>query len=515
MLAIYSAIKYFRHILEGRPFSIFTDHKPIIFAFSQKHEKATPRQFRYLEFIGQFYTDIRYLAGDKNQVADALSRINAITDFHLISYPELANSQVNDPELKKLLAQPDLSLKLSKININNVDIYCDTSLPNKLRPFVPATLRRQIFSQYHDLAHPGIRRTRNLISSRYIWPKMNSDIGHWVRSCIPCQRTKISKHTVSSIIPINNCVERFQHVHVDIIGPLPHSSGFQYCLTMMDRATRWPEVAPMPDMTAQTVVVTFLSIWVSRFGCPLVITTDQGRQFESEMLQHLHQYLGVKRIRTTAYHPQANGLIENFHHSLKSSLTAVLDSIHWTLHLPLILLFLRSCVIADTQYSPAEALYGEPLRLPGDFFTEKIPKQRYEILQTIADATSSIRSLTHHNTHHKTHIPNDLNSCSHVFLRTNAYRPPLTPSYSGPHKVLQRLDKFFRIEVRQKPVNISIDRLKPAYLFPLNSDPPAPADQKSNVDIPPENPSNLPPDSQPIVRTRYGRITKPVVRFSS
>ena len=78
LLAIYKAVKYFRHMVEGRDFMIFTDHKPITFAFQQKSSKCDPRHFRQLEFIGQFSTDIRHISGSKNVVADALSRIEKV-----------------------------------------------------------------------------------------------------------------------------------------------------------------------------------------------------------------------------------------------------------------------------------------------------------------------------------------------------------------------------------------------------------------------------------------------------
>ena len=88
------AIKYSRHMIEGRPFVILTDHKPLISAFQQRRDKCCPRQFRHLEFIGQFSTEFRHVSGQDNVVADALSRANSVTST--LDYQDVASSQNQD-----------------------------------------------------------------------------------------------------------------------------------------------------------------------------------------------------------------------------------------------------------------------------------------------------------------------------------------------------------------------------------------------------------------------------------
>lgn len=188
------------------------------------------------------------------------------------------------------------------------------------RPYIPHQYRKNIFESIHNLSHPGIRASRKLITSRFIWPNMNKDIGNWSRGCLQCQRAKIFKHNRAEFGTFQPTESRFEHVHLDIVGPLPPSEGYQYLLTCIDRFSRWPEAIPITNQTAETIAFAFINGWISRFGTPRKITTDQGRQFESELFQQLNQKLGIDRFRTTAYHPQSNGIIERFHRTLKNSL---------------------------------------------------------------------------------------------------------------------------------------------------------------------------------------------------
>ncbi|GAB1868682.1 RNA-directed DNA polymerase [Camponotus japonicus] len=89
---------------------------------------------------------------------------------------------------------------------------------------------------------------------------------------------------------------------------------------MIDRTTRWPEATPIADTSADTVTDAFFNTWIARFGAPYMITTDRGAQFESAIFEAMVKLIGSRRIRTTAYHPQANGMVERWHRSLKAAI---------------------------------------------------------------------------------------------------------------------------------------------------------------------------------------------------
>jgi len=375
LLGIYEAVQHFRHICEAQQVRIYTDHKLLIYAFSQKREKLPPVQLNQLSFISQFTTDIVHVQGKDNVVADAMSRVEAIRLED--NFAALAEEQASDEELRKM--QSSSSLKLEKVIIpgSDVEIFCDMST-GKPRPYLTPSFRQRYFDKIHNLNHPGARTSAHMVAERFVWPNMRKDCRNWAKSCISCQRSKVSRHTLTPLGSFPKPSRRFSHVHVDIIGPLPHSMGFQYCLTAVDRYTRWPEAWPMVNMTAEECAETFFRGWISRFGVPNIVTTDQGRQFESALFQNLMQMCGSKRVRTTSYHPCANGLVERMHRNLKAALMCHEDT--WHKALPVVLLGMRAALKEDLQCSAAELVYGEPLRLPGEFFASSSATDRIEDL---------------------------------------------------------------------------------------------------------------------------------------
>lgn len=451
-------------MLEARTFAVYTDHKPLTFAFRQKPEKSTPRQFRHLDLIGQFTTDIRHVSGKDNVVADAMSRIEEVQSP--MDYEALAESQKEDEELKQYLDQESrLRLKKTEIPGAGVSIYCDMST-GTARPFLTEPFRRAAFDSVHRLAHPGVRTTGRLVAERYVWPSMRTECRDWARSCIPCQRSKVTRHVTA---PLGKFAAsgRFEHVHLDIIV-MPVSEGKRYCLTCVDRFTRWPEAFPIRDQEAETVARAFYNGWICRFGTALRVTTDQGRQFESRLFRRLSELTGTVHLRTTAYHPQANGMVERFHRQLKAAIKCQ-ENNRWTEVLSTVLMGIRAAWREDLRATAAELVYGETLRLPGQFLERRLTNDADDAADFVGRLGERLGELrpgdgTRHG-ERRPFVFKDLATAECVFVRRNGPRAMLQAPYDGPYKVIRRGEKTFVVRMHDKEATLSIDRLKPAYIL--------------------------------------------------
>ncbi|KAL4083017.1 hypothetical protein QTP88_028347 [Uroleucon formosanum] len=465
LLAIYESIKHFRYFLEGRVFIILTDHKPLIFAFTQSTDKLPPRRTRQLDYISQFTTDIKYVMGSDNTVADALSRVASIHAPPAINYNELSGLQANDEELLLFRQNTNSGLKIELVSMPTTDvkIYCDVST-GTARPFLVKAFRRKVFDSLHNLSHPGVRATIKLIKKRFVWPSINRDCSIWARSCVSCQKSKIGRHVSSPIGSFDAVSERFLHIHIDLVGPLPSSRGFTYCLTVVDRFSRWPEVYFLKDITAESVAQALYEGWIVRYGVPETITTDQGRQFESTLFRATSVILGFKRIRTTACHPAANGLVERFHRVLKAAIKCY-NTERWTEVIPSILLGIRASVKEDIQSTPAEMVFGTTIRLPNEFFsTSKIQTDPMSFVTQLKNVMNCLRPVpTSNHSKKRVFVHKSLPLCKKVFVRVDRVKSPLERPYDGPYEVISRAEKNYVLRIKGKTVNITIDRLKPCF----------------------------------------------------
>ena len=205
LFGVYAAIRHFRHHLEGRLFTIWTDHKPLTFALSRLSDSWTARQQRQLSYVAEFTNKIVHVPGPLNIVANLMSRPPQAVPAHgsttaasikvplgslaasqvaggtsgasslqptvavaaadSVDLELLAKEQGSCPTIQQLLDSPSLQIQIS--TVGQQQLLCDVS-SGRRRPLVPLSWRRKVFQAVHTLAHPGIRASRRLISSRFV-----------------------------------------------------------------------------------------------------------------------------------------------------------------------------------------------------------------------------------------------------------------------------------------------------------------------------------------------------------
>jgi len=465
LLAIFQAIEHFRHYIEGRRVTIFTDHKPLIHAFV-KPENRSPRQTRMFSFIAEFTEKLHHISGKDNIVADAMSRLECHQQsIETLTDDKLAEAQANSKEqLEAYFSQKKLTPAFLPLSTGK-RLLCILQ-KGKLRPFVPETCRHAAFQLVHSLSHPSVRQTRKQVSDRFYWPSMNKEVTEWTRNCVSCQTSKIQAHIHVPPVPIPVPEQRFQHLNIDIVGPLPKApTGHRFLLTVIDRFSRYPEAYPLMDTpTAEQVAVTLWREWFTRYGIPQQIFTDQGVQFESALFKSFCKILGIEFVKTTPYNPRANGLIERFHRTLKASIMARNNS--WYDDLPYVLLGLRTTIKEDIKASPAELIFGKNPRLPADIIpdqdthtdTESFLKDLRKTLKQTKSTPTRVKQPTK-----PFSIPANLKNATHVWLRlpnpTSLKRP-----YTGPFPVVTLKHNTIVIQHANGPTEVGYERVKPAHL---------------------------------------------------
>ena len=272
-----------------------------------------------------------------------------------------------------------------------------------------------------------------------MWQAIQEEFCIWARGCQLCQRSKVSRPTVTTFCDFPLPPSRFLQIRIDLVGPLPSSAGFLYCLTALDRFTRCSATFPHPD-TAATVTRALLSGWIYHFGCPQTITTDQGRQFGSQVFHCLAKLCGIHLYRTSHHHPAAN-LVERLHRTFKAAIMCHADE-QWTEALPPVLHGIRTAYSEDMKLCAAELVYGEPLRVPDELLDPSAPTvEPSAFIQQLRRRMDQLRPTpTARHSYHATFINRNLKDSIHVFLRQDAIRRALDPPYSVPH--IQNIQDF-------------------------------------------------------------------------
>ena len=446
LLAVVEFVKHFREYLLGRRFTLRTDHGSLVWLKNFKEPEG--QLARWLERLEEYDFTVVHRQGSLHNNADALSRIpcrqcgrsshskgvpegSALVGvvnslpfqtytaeqmrqfqsvdpiigpvYNAVSLGELPSSEELNTwgrESKWLLQQWD-SLVLDKGLLWRKDLED----ANKSQFILPYVLHDEVLKDLHEGAaggHLGKGKMLGRLKERLYWPGCGEDVEEWCKRCDICARRKSTAPKRRAGLQTLRAGYPMQTVCVDIMGPLPETNrGSKYVLVAADCFTKWVEVYGIPNQEALTVAVKLVDEMFCRFSPPEQIHSDQGRQFESELIKEICKLLQIKKSHTTPYRPQGNGMVERFNRTLLDMLaTAVGDNpADWENYIHKLCFAYNTSVHSSTGYSPFFLMFGRQAAIPVDLMyplrreeeDKELPDFVQELKKRLQDAYASVR----------------------------------------------------------------------------------------------------------------------------
>ena len=247
-----------------------------------------------------------------------------------------------------------------------------------LRLCIGESKRNEIISMAHDSlvegAHSGYHRTYNRIAAYYYWPRMALAIRKYVQTCDVCQKIKHRKHAPYGYLqplPIPN--QPFETITMDFITELPESNSFDAILVVIDKLTKYGIFIPVHtnDTAPDTARVIYREI-IAHYGIPREIVSDRDRVWSGQFWKEVCSYMNIKRLLSTAYHPQTDGQTENLNQTLEIALRAYINEglNNWAQLLAGFTLSYNNTVHSSTGFTPAFLLRGFNPRTPNTFLPQ-------------------------------------------------------------------------------------------------------------------------------------------------
>ncbi len=338
-----------------------------------------------------------------------------------------------------------------------------------LQMLVPKSLRQEVLRACHDSVwsgHLSRKKTAARVFQRCYWYEFREDVDLWVSQCDICAISKPA--TKKPKVPLGDMQvgAPLDRLSIDILGPLPRSEqGNRYILVVCDAFTKWAEAFPIPDQAARTCATVLVDHVISKFGCPLDLHSDQGRNFESEIFKEMCDILQIRKTRTSPHHPQCNGQCERFNRTLLAMIRSFIkgEQEQWDRYLSCLTAAYRATPHESTGLTPNLMMLGREVRLPevaplveGDPMSPG--NHSTELRTTLARAHELARQHLHRAAR-KRSSQHDIKLCAKPYKpgdlvwyltenRKEGISPKLQPLFQGPCLVLNKLSELdYRIQL--------------------------------------------------------------------
>jgi hypothetical protein len=342
LLAVIFALQRLRQYLYGVHFTLHTDHRALVYLFSQKQLKDIAK--RWMDVLMDYTFTIVHCPGILNLLPDILSRC----------YPSYGISRF---QVRELLKFPDH--KLADLVSKRFDKRCP-----------PASDRPGILQRAHALGHFGGEYLyKQIWSAGMYWPKLRRDCFEQIRSCATCLRYNVAQAGFLPLRPIH-AKYPFDHVAIDLFGPMPVTSprGYNFVLVFVDVCTRFVILRALPNKSKLTIARRLWEIF-TLLGFPMILQSDRGGEFMNGLLTALTKLMGVDHRLITPYHPQANGVAEVHVRISKVTLFKMAGSnlANFDLYLPAVQFAMNCKVSRLTKTAPFTHALMRPINPPADY----------------------------------------------------------------------------------------------------------------------------------------------------
>lgn len=349
--------------------------------------------------------------------------------------------------------------------------------------------RQRVLRENHDIpiaGHLGSSRMYNRIREQFYWKGMRGDIEDYVKKCRQCQENKALRKLNRAPMEITTTSNApFQRVALDIVGPLPESgtAKLKYILTLQDDLTKYSVAYPLRSTTAEETSDCLIH-FISLFGIPKSILTDQGTNFTSELFKNTCQFLKIKQLWSSPYHPQTQGALERSHSTLKEYLKSFTNENqdNWPTYVYTAMLTYNTTIHTTTKFSPYELVFGHKPFIPnsiyetssGTTYTDYIKMLQHKFKYTRSKALENIlkskeASKTYYDSRAKT--PPRYKIGDYVYLKNHLrLRKALSPIWKGPYKIIRvNNNHTVTLLINRRHVTHHFDEIKPAEINqPLN-----------------------------------------------
>ena len=344
----------------------------------------------------------------------------------------ISEEQRKDAELQKKLKEPNTSYITTEVR-GGKHRYNIIYLNGKI--VVPKSLRKRMLTWYHEtLIHPGINRMERTLQMHFTWPKLHNDVEKICKRCRVCQLTKKTKKKYGHLPPKVAEVTPWDTLCIDLIGPYTvKEEGSKkwtlQCLTMIDPATGWFEIAEIPDARADTVANALETTWFVRYPWPPNVIHDRGREFMAELHDMLQNDYGCTVNRTTTRNPQANAIVERVHQTIGNMIrTFFVDDVElddkdpYTGILSAVAFATRATIHTTLNATPSQLVFGRDAMLNLEFHADwaTIRKRKQKRIDENNQRENAKRLAYTYNVGDKIMVKNDP---SRKF-GTNAYAGP-------------------------------------------------------------------------------------------